>query len=240
MRKVVEYKVVGEDGGKYKFFFIAGAALVLIIVVAIAIAVHQHNKSDKEVDIEAGVKGAVNLAEDVARDVVVGEEGKVESTSHSSLKDVVEINKLQTFSYTYNSICPFTSAQDGHMLFYVAYEGAVTFSVDTNDIKVITDDEEKFISLYVPDLTKEYTVNAGTLDIIFIDESYESNTEVPSNAYKAALKNLEAKAEMNDYMLELARSNTEHELEALITPIVTQMFGRDYEVRIAWNLEDAK
>ena len=126
------------------------------------------------------------------------------------------------------------------MLFYVAYEGAVTFSVDTNDIKVITDDEEKFISLYVPDLTKEYTVNAGTLDIIFIDESYESNTEVPSNAYKAALKNLEAKAEMNDYMLELARSNTEHELEALITPIVTQMFGRDYEVRIAWNLEDAK
>lgn len=240
MRKVVEYKVVGEDGGKYKFFFFAGAALVLIIVVGIAIAVHQHNKKDEKVDIEAGVKGAVNLAEEVANDVIVGEEGKVESTSHSSLKDVVEINKLQTFSYTYNSVCPFTSSQDGHQIFYVAYEGTVTFSVDTNDIKVITDDEEKFISLYVPDLTKEYSVNAGTLDIIFVDEDYETNTEVPSKAYKASLENLQAKAEKNDYMLQLARSNTEHELEALITPIVTQMFGRDYEVKIAWNLESAE
>ena len=240
MRKVVEYKVVGEDGSKYKYFFFAGAALVLIIVVAIAIAVHQHNKSEEKVDIEAGVKGAVNLAEDVAQEVIVGEEGKVESASHSSLKDVVEINKLQTFSYTYNSTCANTVGNGDHVAFYTAYEGTVTFSVDTNDIKVVTDDDEKFIYLYVPDLTKEYSVNAGTLDYIFVDENYVNDTKVPSAAYTFALDDLRDKAEANEYMMELARSNTEHELEALISPIVTQMFGREYEVKIDWNLEDAK
>ena len=239
MRKVVEYKVVGE-GKKYLYFMIAGAVIVLVIGAAIAIAVHEHNKNKTEpIDIEAGVKNAVDIAEDVAHDVIVGEEGKVEATSRSSLKDVVEINNLQTFEYTYNSTCSFSGGKgkELHPVFYVAYEGTVTFSIDTNDIKVDTDEESKYVYLTVPDLNREYSINAGTLEYIFVDEDYENDNSVPTTAYKESLVDLQEKAEKNDYMLELARSNTEHELEALIKPIVSQMFGNDFNVVIEWDLE---
>ena len=236
MRKVVEYKIVGE-GKRNICFMIAGAVIVLIIVIVILVAVKTHMKDADDKDIRQNVEEAVDVVEDVAHEVIVGQEGKVGTESRISLKDVVEINRLQTFSYTYNSTCALKEEGVDSIGFYTAYEGLVTFSIDTNDIDIETDDDAKVIHLTVPELEKEYSIDAGTLDYIFIDEDFEKDKSVPTTAYKLAIEDLKKKAENNEYMLSLARMNTEHELEALITPIVDQMFDREYSVDIRWRSE---
>ena len=236
MRKVVEFNIVGESK-KNIAFMIAGAVIMLIIVIVILVAVKTRKKDSDDKDVRQNVEEAVDVVEDVAHEVIVGQEGEVNTESRISLKDVVEINRLQTFSYTYNSTCAINEEGVDSVGFYTAYEGLVTFSIDTNDIDIETDDEAKIIHLTVPELEKEYSIDAGTLDYIFIDADFEKDKSVPTMAYKLAIEDLKKKAENNEYMLSLARMNTEHELEALITPIVDQMFDREYSVDIRWRSE---
>ena len=214
-----------------------GMGIGALLIVGVFVTYKLTHKEEKKTNIEKNVKQAVRVVEDVADEVVFGSEGEVSAESYITLKDVIDINKLQTFTYTYNSTCPYTVGNDKKTVFYTAYEGTVTFSVNTEDIEVLEDEKGKIVFLFIPDIEESYKVDAGTLEYIFLDEDYESNSDVPSIAYKLAISDLKKKSEKSTYMLELAQENTENELRALTEPIVHQMFGKDYSVVIEWDEE---
>ena len=135
-----------------------GMGIGALVIVGILIGYKLTHKEEKKTNIEKNVKQAVRVVEDVADEVVFGSEGEVSSESYITLKDVIDINKLQTFTYTYNSTCPYTVGNDKRTVFYTAYEGTVTFSVNTENIEVLEDEKGKIVFLFIPDIDTTYKV----------------------------------------------------------------------------------
>ncbi len=236
MKKYARYAEYQDKLAGIKLLLI-GMGIGALAIVGILIGYKLTHKEEKKTNIEKNVKQAVRVVEDVADEVVFGSEGEVSAESYITLKDVIDINKLQTFTYTYNSTCPYSVGNDKRIVFYTAYEGTVTFGINTEDIEVLEDEKGKVVFLFVPEIDATYKVDAGTLEYIFLDEDYQNNSDVPSIAYKLAISDLKKKSEKSTYMMDLAKENTENELRALTEPIVHQMFGKDYTVVIEWDEE---
>lgn len=236
MKKYARYVEYHDRLSGIKLILI-GMGISAVLIGGIFIAYKITHREKKESNVEENVKHAVRVAEEVADEIVFGSEGTVEEESYVTLKDVIDINKLQTFTYMYNSTCPYSIGNDKTIVFYTAYEGTVTFSINTEDIEVLEDEKGKVVFLFLPDIDTAYKVDAGTLEYIFLDEDYKNNSDVPSIAYKLAISDLKKKSEGSTYMWELAKDNTENELRALTEPIVHQMFGNDYSVVIEWDEE---
>ena len=239
MKKYSRYMEYSDKLAGIKLVLI-GMGISAVLFGGIFIAYKLTHKEEKKTTVEEGVKQAVRVAQDVAEEVVFGSEGSVEAEASITLKDVIEINKLQTFSYIYNSTCPYSVGNEKTIVFYTAYEGTVTFSIDTELIEIQEDEKGKVVFLFLPDIEKEYKVDAGTLEYIFVDADYKKNSDIPSIAYKLAISDLKKKSENDDYMMDLAKENTENELRALTEPFVQQMFGKEYSVMIQWNDEVGK
>ena len=236
MKRYVRYNEKSDLLTGIKLILI-GMAISAVLFGVIFLVVKLRSFDKEKPDYENNAKKAVRVAQDIAEDVVFGSEGEVETETKLTLKDVVEIDEFQTFSYNYNSTCPYTVGNEKTTAFYTAYEGTITFGLNTEDIEVLTDDNAKLVFLFLPELERTYSVDAGTLQYIFVDEAYESNSDVPSIAYKLAIQNLKKKSSDDEYMMGLAKENTENQLRALTEPLIKTMFGNDYKVEINWNEE---
>lgn len=236
MKRYVRYNEKSDILTGIKLILI-GMAISAVLIGIIFLVVKLRSFDSEKPDLEDSARRAVRVAEDIADEVVFGSEGEVETESYLTLKDVVEIDHLQTFTYKYNSTCPYTVGNEKTTAFYTAYEGTITFQLNTEDIEILTDDNAKVVFLFLPELEKTYSVDAGTLQYIFVDKDYKSNSDVPSIAYKLAISNLKKKSGDDTYMLGLAKENTENELRALTEPVIRTMFGKDYTVEINWNEE---
>lgn len=158
--------------------------------------------------------------------------GTVTTISQSSLEKVIEINDLSTLDYTYNAITAvYDEKNDTKLKYHVAYEGVVTAGIDITKINIETDENTKKIIITLPDaVIQDVSVDMGTLDFIFEDSDYETET-VSQEAYKASLNDLERKAYEEVDLLAMAKDNAIAAMNALITPWVEQI-DAEYEVEV--------
>ena len=235
---------------KWKFtverhrFIIIIAIIVLLLVIIITSFVmcggmdkiHDSSARDDGDFVPAGslAEGLVSDVDDIA-DAVVGTEASVVVDNTTSIEDIVAISELQTLRYDYNAICRVYEDDGVTPRFYVAYEGTVVLGVNLADLAIdYGDHDNPVITITIPAVEiQSYSVDAGTMEFIFEDVSY-NNSQAMIEAHPLCEQDLLAKASEDESMFEIARINTEAQVRALTEPLVEQFYP-DYDFVIEWE-----
>ncbi|MDO5339725.1 MAG: DUF4230 domain-containing protein [Eubacteriales bacterium] len=170
-------------------------------------------------------------SKDFVKDNIIGSEGKVTTITESTIKDVFEINELQTVDYIYNAVAHVYDSDGKTLKYYVAYNGKITAGINFNDIKIDISDNPKEIIITVPDVTIQDTVvDAGTLEYIYTKNKYKNENNF-QEAYSECQSELDEKASTEPKLLNMAKENAKQVIEALVEPWVEQI-DSEYTVTI--------
>ena len=196
---------------------------ILIVIVAIMLVV---------IGIRLGIKkrNSPNLQQTI-QDVFHSEEGKVTTITQSTLEKIVTTGKLYTAEYPYNGIA---AVYEGDVLkYHVAYEGTVKAGIDISKILLYLDAENHTIVIRLPDIVvEEPVINAGTLDFIFENDKYNTET-VAQEAYKAAISDLKAKVAADPEIKKSASRTAKMYEKAFVSPLVEQLDpDNQYEITV--------
>jgi hypothetical protein len=217
-----------EYDRKNIIFIIIGSVVLITASVITGIVIGNLKRKAAE---PKGVDAAVSNVESFIEDKVVGSEGTVtEVTARPDIKKIIEVSRLSTFEFTYNSICEVRD-DNGNKLYYIAYEGKVLWGIDASQIKFDIDEDNKLLNIILPKVeVQETNVDANTLEYIFFDGRYD-NPSSGAQAQALCLDDMKNKIRDQYAMEETARENTLHEVEALFKPIVSQYYS-DYKLTI--------
>ena len=163
-----------------------------------------------------------NSISDRINENIFGEEGKVETVSLTSIQRVLEINELSTAEYVYNSIARAYEEDGTTIRYYVAYEGIITAGIDFNEIGIELNEDAKILTISLPEIEIQGTVDPGSLEYIFVDKKSETEN-VHKEAFELCQKDLDEKANNEDDLLSLARANAETTITALLKPWIMQI-----------------
>jgi preprotein translocase subunit SecF len=148
---------------------------------------------------------------------------KVTTVSKASLEKVLDISELSTLDYNYNAIATVYEDDNTTVKYYVAYEGTVNAGIDFSKIEVSEPDEEKHITITLPEIEIQNTnVDMGSLDYIFIKSKYNKET-VSQEAYLASQNDLESRANDTVELEQMAKDNAVASVQALIQPWLDQL-----------------
>lgn len=148
---------------------------------------------------------------------------EVTTVSKASLEKVLDISELSTLDYNYNAIATVYEDDNTTVKYYVAYEGTVNAGIDFSKIEVSEPDEEKHITITLPEIEIQNTnVDMGSLDYIFIKSKYNKET-VSQEAYLASQKDLESRANDTVELEQMAKDNAVASVQALIQPWLDQL-----------------
>lgn len=163
---------------------------------------------------------------------IIGEEGKVTTITESTLEEVIRKSRLYTAEYPYNG---YTTVFDGegNIKYYVAYEGTVKAGIDVDGMTVRIDENEDTIIVRLPEVSvEEPVVDAGTMEYIFKDEKYHTET-VAEEAYRYAKEDLADRVREDADIKACALESAKAAVRALIEPWVNQTAdGKVYTVRV--------
>ena len=209
-------------------FIIIGSVVLITASVIAGIIIGNINRKAQE---PKGADAAVSKAESFVEDKIIGSQGTVtEVTARPDIKKIIEVSRLSTFEFTYNSICEVRDEM-GNKLYYIAYEGKVLWGINASAIKFDIDENNKILKITLPKVeVQETNVDANTLEYIFFDGRYD-NPSSGAQAQALCLADMKNKIKDQYEMEETARENTLREVEALFKPIVSQYYS-DYKLTI--------
>lgn len=142
----------------------------------------------------------------------------------STLREIVNVSKLSTYTAVYNGIAQVMNEEDPEEIdYYVSYEAKVYAGIDFETIEIQVDDEEKMIYVELPevDITK-VDVDIASMDFIFYNDKANAST-VSQEAYRACEIDAQEESEKQMAIYELARQNAYNVLTALIKPLIEQV-----------------
>ncbi len=208
---------------------IVSLAVIFVCVTVIFVVSKLHRNEEAKTTYPNASEALSDISEFI-QDDLIGSEGTVAYYDNApALEDVVRISQLQTLSYNYNSIC--TVSDNGNVVYYVSYEGNVVLGIDVNDITINIDDRSKIVSILLPDVSiQSYNVDPSSLSYIFVDSSYNTGS-TGTQAQVLCEEDLISKIPNEGLMFNLARENTQTEIEALTKPIIEQFYS-DYTLLI--------
>lgn len=162
-----------------------------------------------------------------------GRERKDQSVvTKSTLMEVLEISELSTITYTYNGIVPGYDVVDiaengteyGNISYYVSYEGTVKAGIDFSKIDIDIGEENKEIKVKLPKVEiLDTIVDEGSLEYIHKKSQSDSKGENYKKAFQLCSEDLRKKTEEDKTLLELAKTNAESAVTALLEPWMEQM-----------------
>lgn len=218
--------------------YIVFVFLIVLVVCGTVIYIFNSLRSDNT-SVKDAAEGVIEDAEEFYEDDIVGSTAKVQPDEiSSSLEDIFAISELRTLSYTYNSICTVMDEDNEDVAYYVAYDGTVILGIDMSQVNINIDTNEGVIIVTLPPIeVKEQTVNASSLDYIFEDEAYDT-PEVGVHAQSLCEADFNTKIaneiQGDSIMIQLARENTENQINAMFKPIIDQYYT-DYELNIEYS-----
>ncbi len=219
-----EKKEVGKDVKMklYKKLFFTAVAVILILIVIILV-LHRSNEGDAVPTFNEIVEAAPSAVESA----FVGEEGEtVYIASEATIRDIIEINELNTVEYTYNSIVRVTKLDKDNNeepWYAVSYNGTIAAGIDFSNIDIAINEDSRTISITIPKAEIQSTnVDIKSLEYIFAKDKYNKYS-VADDAYRRACDDLKNKAEKNSEILNLAKENAISAIEGLLEPWLSQI-----------------
>ena len=137
--------------------------------------------------------------------------GEFFSSSASALTKVDNINELSVVVFPYNSIATKTD-EEGKILYHTRYEGSITVGFNFDEIKFTKSDEEKIISVKLPDIRILSTsLHEDKLEYIFIENKSETEN-IFKESYQLCMEDFETKTselfnDKNSWIFQLAEGN---------------------------------
>jgi hypothetical protein len=173
------------------------------------------------------------------REFLAGKEGEVATVTESMLEETVRKGSLYTAEYPYNGYTAVYDEDGETVKYYVAYEGTVKAGFDVRKIEVFLDEESNTIYIRLPEAAVTGPqVNPGTMEYIFEDEKYNTET-VAQEAYRAACEDLAERARVDTDIRANAEESAKAAEKALVEPWVNQMErGTEYTVKVLAYGED--
>lgn len=164
--------------------------------------------------------------------VAVNKEPVKEVISVATLKDIINVSELSTFTAVYNGVAEVKNQQTPTETdYYVSYEAKVKAGIDFEKIVFNVDKEQKRIKVTIPEVyITDVNVDIASLDYIFVNDSANTST-VSQQAFKACEADVQAESQQQEKICELAEQNAKNILTALIRPIVEQL-DEEYELVI--------
>ena len=97
------------------------------------------------------------------------ERDPAEIITESTLKQIINVSELSTFTAVYNGIAEVASEEDpGQVDYYVSYEARVDAGVDFEGVDIAVDHEAKEVTITLPEVTiTQANVDIASLDFIF-------------------------------------------------------------------------
>ena len=150
----------------------------------------------------------------------------------SALEKVLQISELYSYKTTYNGVAYVYDKDDSSKIsYYVSYNSTVKVGINTEDIKVEADDENKKIIITLSQIMiKEVDVDMSSLDYIFEDKRAETSS-VSRDAYLACIDDVNNEINESSEIFELGKQNTETIIRGLVEPLIeTDNSGYTLEV----------
>ncbi|MEE1061710.1 MAG: DUF4230 domain-containing protein [Ruminococcus sp.] len=162
----------------------------------------------------------------------VNDEPVKEIISVATLKDIINVSELSTFTAVYNGVAEVKNQENtAETDYYVSYEAKVKAGIDFEKIVFNVDSEQKRINVTMPEVyITDVNVDIATLDYIFVNDAANTST-VSQQAFKACEADVQAESQKQEKIYGLAEQNAKNILTALIRPIVEQL-DEEYELVI--------
>lgn len=162
----------------------------------------------------------------------VNDEPVKEIISVATLKDIINVSELSTFTAVYNGVAEVKNQENtAETDYYVSYEAKVKAGIDFEKIVFNVDSEQKRINVTMPEFyITDVNVDIATLDYIFVNDAANTST-VSQQAFKACEADVQAESQKQEKIYGLAEQNAKNILTALIRPIVEQL-DEEYELVI--------
>ena len=160
------------------------------------------------------------------------ERDPAEIITETTLKQIINVSELSTFTAVYNGIAEVASGEDPEQVdYYVSYEARVDAGVDFEGVDIAVDHEAKEVTITLPEVTiTQANVDIASLDFIFYNPAANTAT-ITQEAFRACEADVEAECRRQRDIYELAEQNAENVLRALVSPILEQLDG-DYVLTI--------
>lgn len=161
--------------------------------------------------------------------VVQAKDNKTTYITSSELTGIVNVSKLSTAEYRYNSIAAKYN-DNGDVEYHVYYESTISATYDMSAIDFVIDDDEKTIKPILPNpVIGDPAIDSTSLD--YLPKAPNANLrDVITICKEDAL----AEIEQAGGILYTARQNMKRTIEALLAPLTE---SSDYE--IIWPDDDA-
>ncbi|MBP5607696.1 MAG: DUF4230 domain-containing protein [Lachnospiraceae bacterium] len=167
-------------------------------------------------------------------DVIVGQEGKVELVTESTLESAVKNATLYTAAYPYNGVAQVYGTVEEGCKYYVAYKATIKAGIDSSKIRVELDKEKNTIIIHLPEVELTEPSIDGKFRFIFMDEKYNTG-DTYNEAFTAATADINRRIKL-DMLEELKKTATDSAKaveRALVEPWVNQVDPeRQYTVRV--------
>lgn len=145
--------------------------------------------------------------------------GKRTIVTSSTLREVISISELSTGEFYYNGVVSIPEKDNPEKTDYsVKYDSIVKAGIDANNIDFEIDKKNKTIKITIPQIK---------INDIIIDEG--SISTIPENATGKLKETLSyckedamKEANQNETLIEIAKSNLQDSITALLTPIVKE------------------
>ncbi len=157
-------------------------------------------------------------------------EPKKEIITESSLREIINVSELSTHETVYNGVAKAVDS-DGYILYYVSYDARVEAGFDFEQIEVEVDNENKKITVTIPEIKiTDTTVDIESMDYIFVEDKANTGT-VSQEAYKLCIADVQAESASQNAIYELAEQNAKNVVEALVKPFIEQQ-DEEYTLEI--------
>ena len=170
--------------------------------------------------ISIAVLGAVLLTFAVKNGYLFNDGPSINVICESSLREVVNVSKLSTAEYTYNSVAKIYDKDKKVLKCHAKYNGTVTAGIDFSKIDYDIDDDitPKKITIILPAIEiHDVIVDSGTIDYIFTNSKYETD-EFSQEAYTLCIEDLGVKVKRQDDFLKIAKENAVKTIDGLVSP----------------------
>ena len=195
-------------------YILAGAFLVLVVVIILFVR-GCAKKDDRQL--------SERISETI-EDVIVGQEGKVELVTESTLENAVRSATLYTASYPYNGVAQVYGTIEEGLKYYVAYKAEIKAGIDSSKIRVELDEEDKLIIIRLPEIELTEPSIDGKFKFIFMDDKYNTG-DTYNEAFTAATAdmNRRLKLDMLNDLKKTATDSAKAVERALVEPWVNQV-----------------
>ena len=145
--------------------------------------------------------------------------GKKTIVTSSTLREVISISELSTGEFCYNGVVSIPEKDNPSKTDYsVKYDSTVKAGIDANNIDFKIDEKNKTIRPIIPQIKiNDVIINEGSISTI-----PENATAKLKETLLYCKEDALNEASKNQKLMEIAKSNLQDSITALLTPIIKQ------------------